>query len=171
MSQDFFRPLFEPRHFSRELFLAGRRAVSAWLWAIQRLSAATKNGRRPACATLHGGIDRSRLSPAGISRGRTFVDRPDAALQEWHRTDGSPSGGSGRSHPSTGVYQVYSVHHEWPQPGRVIARIWDCPAFRIGRRLSRSHPCIEQAVRRLAAARARIENAQVPARRHASAVV
>jgi 1-acyl-sn-glycerol-3-phosphate acyltransferase len=48
-----------------------------------------------------------------------------------------------------GVYEVYSIHHEWPKPGRVTARIGRPQRFDAAGDYIEAAQAVEQAVREL----------------------
>jgi 1-acyl-sn-glycerol-3-phosphate acyltransferase len=48
-----------------------------------------------------------------------------------------------------GLYQIYSIHHEWPQSGEVQVRVGSPLSFRYGQDYERVTREVEEALRRL----------------------
>ena len=128
MSQDFFRPLFEPQRFPRELF---------WKATGQFLLACGLFNAYPLPQKMGGTRRALRYTGELIDRGYCPLVFPE----------GERSSGGGMLPFKSGiglmarrlgvpvvpihlqgVYEIYSMHHEWPQPGRVTVRVG--PALR-----------------------------------------
>jgi 1-acyl-sn-glycerol-3-phosphate acyltransferase len=154
MSQDFFRPLFEPRRFPRELF---------WQAAGQFLLACGLFNAYPLPQKMSGARRALRYTGELIDRGYCPLVFPEGERSASGRMLPFKSGIGMMARRLgvpvvpihlEGVYEVYSVHHEWPQPGRVTARIGRSLRFDPSGEYLEAARAVEQAVRNLRAGRA-----------------
>jgi long-chain acyl-CoA synthetase len=122
MSQDFFRPLFERSRYQRE---------QVWQAAAQFLLACGLFNAYPLPQKMGGARRALRYTGELVDRGYCPLVFPEGVR--------SATGGMGPFKSGIGlmarrlsvpvvpvhlegVYEVYSVHHEWPTPGRVAVR-------------------------------------------------
>jgi long-chain acyl-CoA synthetase len=151
MSQDFFRPLFERHRFSREEFgkAAGQFALACGLFNAYPLPQKMGGARRAL-----------RYTGELIDRGYCPLVFPEGERTPTGRLLPFKSGiglmARRLSVPIVpvhleGVYEVYSMHHEWPNPGRVTVRFGSALRFDASGGYEAAAGVVEQAVRELAA--------------------
>ena len=150
MSQDFFRPLFERRRFAPEEF---------WKAAGQFLLACGLFNSYPLPQKMGGARRALRYTGELIDRGYCPLVFPEGERTETGRMLPFKSGigllARRLSVPVVpvyleGLFEVYSVHHEWPNPGRVTVRFGSPLHFDATGDYSEAARAVERAIRALA---------------------
>jgi long-chain acyl-CoA synthetase len=158
MSQDFFRPLFEQRRFSPEQF---------WSSAGQFLLACGLFNAYPLPQKMGGARRALRYTGELVGRGYCPLVFPEGERSTTGRMMPFKSGiglmARRLSVPVVpvhlqGLYDVYSVHHEWPKPGRVTVRFGSPLRFATGGDYLEAAQAVEHALRSLGQAAPPNEN-------------
>jgi 1-acyl-sn-glycerol-3-phosphate acyltransferase len=153
MSQDFFRPLFQRRHVSGEEF---------WTSAGQFVLASGLFNAYPLPQKMGGARRALRYTGELIDRGYCPLVFPEGERSETGHILPFKSGiglmARRLSVPVVpvylqGVYQVYSVHHEWPSPGRVTVHFGKPLLFDAGGEYGEAAQAVERAVREMGQAK------------------
>jgi long-chain acyl-CoA synthetase len=152
MSQDFFRPLFERRRYPRE---------QVWQAAGQFLLACGLFNAYPLPQKMGGARRALRYTGELVDRGYCPLVFPEGERSATGRMLPFKSGigliARRLSVPVVpvhleGVYEVYSVHHEWPTPGRVTVRFGGALHFDAAGDFLEAARVVERAVAALGAA-------------------
>jgi long-chain acyl-CoA synthetase len=153
MSQDFFRALFQRRHVSREEF---------WKAAGQFVLASGVFNAFPLPQKMGGARRALRYTGELIDRGYCPLVFPEGERSETGRMLPFKSGiglmARRLSVPVVpvyleGVYEVYSVHHEWPSPGRVTVRFGNPLRFEAAGDYLQAAQVVERAVHEMGKAK------------------
>jgi 1-acyl-sn-glycerol-3-phosphate acyltransferase len=149
MSQDFFRPLFERRRFSREEFgkAAGQFALACGLFNAYPLPQ-KMGGARRALRFTGELIDRG-YCPLVFPEGERTPSGEMLAFKSGIGLMARRLGVPVVPVHLEGVYEVYSMHHEWPKPGRVTVRFGRALRFEEAGDYLEAAAAVEQAVRGL----------------------
>ncbi len=149
MSQDFFRPLFDRRHFPPEQF---------WSAAGQFLLACGLFNAYPLPQKMSGARRALRYTGELIDRGYCPLVFPEGERTATGRMLPFKSGIGLMARRLgvpvvpvylRGVFEVYSIHDEWPKPGRVTVRFGSPLRFDAAGGYLDAAQAVERAVREL----------------------